>query len=49
MKSFGLAVLGGILAVALGVTFLLASVQRSDASTCLADPSNYPAEGINGY
>jgi len=40
MKSFGLAVLGGILAVALGVTFLLASVQRSDASTCLADPSN---------
>ena len=49
MKSFGLAVIGGILVVVLGVTFLLASVQRSDASTCLADPSNYPAEGVNGY
>ena len=49
MKSFVLAVLGGILVVVLGVTFLLASVQRSDASTCLADPSNYPAEGVNGY
>lgn len=49
MKSFGLAVLGGILVVVLGVTFLLASVQRSDASTCLADPSKYPAEGVNGY
>lgn len=49
MKSLGLTVLGGILALALGVTFLLASVQRSDAATCLADPSKYPTAGVNGY
>ncbi|WP_417512540.1 M23 family metallopeptidase [Microbacterium sp.] len=49
-KSLGLVILGGILVVAFGVTFLLASVQRSEASTmCLADPSTYPAEGINGW
>lgn len=49
MKSFGLAIVGGILVVVLGMTFLLASVQRSDATTCLADPSMYPTEGVNGW
>src|SRR5690554_6623379 len=49
MKSFGLAIIGGILVVVFGVVFLLSSVQRSEASTCLADPSTYPTEGVNGW
>lgn len=49
MKSFGLATIGGILVVVFGVVFLLSLVQRSEASTCLAAPSTYPAEGVNGW
>lgn len=42
-------VIAAIVLLAFGTTFVLASVQRADASACVVDPSQLPPEGIEGW